>query len=234
MPQLDPESLRRRFSRLGRRLRDGIAAYAIRRSRRVDLIRLGSDYGGWTVPSSLLREESVCYCAGVGEDTSFDVALIERFGCEVFALDPTPKAVRHGEQVAASVELFHFLAVGLAASDGERHFYPPRDPGHASYSAENLQGTEDAIVAECWSPGTLMRKLGHDRIDLLKADIEGSEYEVLDALAVAGIHPLVICVEFHGSTGDTLRALRGLNRHGYALVRREGPNFTLVRDAVAT
>ena len=30
------------------------------------LERLGTDYGGWTVPVDLLNENSICYCVGVG------------------------------------------------------------------------------------------------------------------------------------------------------------------------
>jgi hypothetical protein len=46
---------------------------------RDDLVRLGSKYGGWIVPATLVRPDSVCYCVGVGEDISFDLALIERW-----------------------------------------------------------------------------------------------------------------------------------------------------------
>lgn len=42
-------------------------------------MRLGSKYGGWIVPATLVRPDSVCYCVGVGEDISFDLALIERW-----------------------------------------------------------------------------------------------------------------------------------------------------------
>ena len=59
-------------------------------ARRDDLVRLGTDYGGWWVPRDLLGPESVCFCAGVGTDVSFDVALIETFGCTVLGIDPTP------------------------------------------------------------------------------------------------------------------------------------------------
>ena len=216
--------------RLRRKARDFSIARAASIQERADLRRLGSSYGGWTIPTSLLSSESICYSAGVGEDATFDIALVERLGCDVFAFDPTPKAIRHGEQIAATVERFHFIAVGLAGSDGERRFYAPAKSAHASYSIDNLQRTGDSLVAECLSPATLMRRLGHDRIDLLKADIEGAEYEVLAALDAARIHPTVICMEFHGPTRTTVRALRRLGRIGYSLAHREGPNLTLTLD----
>lgn len=61
---------------------------ALRVRPRRDLVRLGSDYGGWTVPADLVESSWTCYSGGVGNDTTFDLAFIERFGCEVDAFDP--------------------------------------------------------------------------------------------------------------------------------------------------
>ena len=59
----------------------------------LELQRIGSEYGGWIVPTALLREDWICYCGGVGEDITFDLGLIERYGCTVHAFDPTPRAI---------------------------------------------------------------------------------------------------------------------------------------------
>ena len=53
---------------------------------------LGSDYGGWSVATTGLGPESVVYSFGVGEDISFDIALIKAFGMRVNAFDPTPRS----------------------------------------------------------------------------------------------------------------------------------------------
>ena len=52
---------------------------------------LGSDYGGWCICPENLTADSVVYSFGVGEDISFDLALIERFGLRVMLLIPTPE-----------------------------------------------------------------------------------------------------------------------------------------------
>ena len=41
------------------------------------------------------------HSGGVGEDASFDLGIIERFGCSVFAFDPTPRAIAFAEPIAA-------------------------------------------------------------------------------------------------------------------------------------
>ena len=46
----------------------------------------GSAYGGWNVAASQLNKDSIIYSFGVGEDISFDTSLIEKYGCNIFAL----------------------------------------------------------------------------------------------------------------------------------------------------
>ena len=44
--------------------------------------RLGTNYGGWYVPSCMdLNETSVVYSGGVGEDISFDLLLQNKYNC---------------------------------------------------------------------------------------------------------------------------------------------------------
>jgi hypothetical protein len=38
-------------------------------------ILCGSDYGGWWVPTADVKPDVVAYCAGAGEDITFDLAL---------------------------------------------------------------------------------------------------------------------------------------------------------------
>ena len=43
----------------------------------------------------------------------------------------------------------------------------------------------------------MMRDLGHDHLDVLKMDIEGAEYAVLDDMLQSDILPDQLLVEFH-------------------------------------
>ncbi len=196
---------------------------------RNDLVRLGSDYGGWWVPASLLDAMSVCYLAGVGEDVTFDLAVVGGFGCSVWAFDPTPRARAH----AASVDepRFHFLPLGLWSESSVMRFYAPMDPSHVSHSISNLQQTSEYFDADCRSVAQLMRELGHDRIDLLKLDIEGAEGPVLTAMLRDGVHPTVVCVEFDAEEAPwtTLGRIRDLKAEGYQLVHVENRNYVFVR-----
>jgi FkbM family methyltransferase len=203
-----------------------------KRNRAAGLVRLGSDLGGWWVPSTGLSRDSVCYCVGVGEDVTFDLALVDRFNCQVVSLDPTPKAVTYMSDLSTPREL-KFLPVGVAGSNREARFYSPRDPTHASFSISNLQQTTDFVLAPVRTLRSLMEELGHDRMDLLKLDIEGAEYEVPDSLHRDNIYPSTLCVEFDQphSAFDTWRAVRRLHSAGYETVSVDRFNFTFVHDS---
>lgn len=212
----------------GQHIRQRVALTRLRRALgptgSVDVVRLGSDYGGWVIPAELVTESSIVYSAGVGEDVSFDLALIARFGCHVWALDPTPRASAYAESVTE--ERFHFLPVGLWSADETRSFYGPRDPADVSYSTVSAHSS-DRFEARCLSVATLMRDLGHDRLDLLKLDIEGAEYDVLDSLG--HVSPACICVELHPLKPLT-EMVAAVRRLDYEVVHVDGWNVTLVQS----
>jgi FkbM family methyltransferase len=195
------------------------------------MVRLGSSYGGWWVPRSLLAADSVCYLAGVGEDVTFDLALIDAVGCEVWAIDPTPRAIAYAETVENPK--FHLLPLGIWSEDAELKFFEPSNPAHVSHSAVNAQGTERFFVASCRSIRTFMNDLGHDHVDLLKLDIEGAEVAVIEDILSNGPLPKVFCVEFDAPEPlrATLGRVRRLRAAGYEPTKVEGLNVTFVLQA---
>jgi FkbM family methyltransferase len=192
--------------------------------------RLGSELGGWWIPTTGIGRESVCYCIGVGDDASFDLELAERYGSTVISLDPTPKAVAYMRALDAPPSV-RFVAVGVGGSNREARFYTPSDPSNASYSMVNLYATEEFVTARVRTLASLMQEFGHTSLDLLKLDIEGAEIEVLESMDRDQIRPSVICVEFDQPRPivDTLRAIRRLRRHGYTVAKVDRLNFTFVR-----
>ncbi|HET7830819.1 MAG TPA: FkbM family methyltransferase [Candidatus Limnocylindrales bacterium] len=194
------------------------------------LEKIGSDYGGWIVPTALIDSDWVCYLAGVGEDITFDLALIERFRCAVFAFDPTPRAIAHVAATAADVPSFHFLPIGVWSEDTTLRFFAPRNPAHVSHSVVNLQRTSEFFEATVRSLPSVMAELGHARVDLLKLDIEGAEHEVVRSMVEAGIRPRVLCMEIDQPVRPIpfWRTVRRARRAGYRLVALDGWNLTFV------
>jgi hypothetical protein len=60
----------------------------------------------------------------------------------------------------------------------------------------NLQKTEEYLSLKVKRLSSLMKELGHPRLDLLKMDIEGAEYKVIESIIQDGIDIRVICVEY--------------------------------------
>ncbi|HYF62785.1 MAG TPA: FkbM family methyltransferase [Herpetosiphonaceae bacterium] len=186
---------------------------------RVPTERHGSAYGGWEIRPPL-NSDSVIYSFGVGEDISFDLALIERYGVTVHAFDPTPRSVAWVRQQRPPAG-FRLSACGLADYDGAATFFPPANPEHVSHTMLGRgDSAGEAISVPVRRLATLMAERGHDRIDLLKMDIEGAEYAVL--ADIAGLPIGQILVEFHHRFKDvgvarTRAAVALLRERGYRL-----------------
>ncbi len=216
-----------------------------RPARKVDALSecssLGSTYGGYTVKSNLLGPDSVVYSFGIGEDLSFDLALIERFGLTVHAFDPTPRAIAFTRGVASSNIVLH--EYGLLDRDGVVTFNPPKNPAHVSQSVLD-PSISDRITSvgstefEVRRLSTIAGDLGHGEIDVLKMDVEGAEYGVIDDLERNPMPIGQILLEFHhmlpgirvAQTERAIDQLRGLGFRPFA-VSDTGREWSFIHES---
>lgn len=184
--------------------------------------RHGSDSGGWWICPTGLNPSAVVYSVGIGTDITFDLSLMTAYGLAIHAFDPTPGSLAY----LASVPLpegFTCHQVGLAATDGSAAFLPPANPDYISHTLlPDGQTDARAITVEVRRLSTIMRELGHTAIDVLKMDIEGAEYDVLDDLLRERLPVRQILVEFHHRFTNvgverTRRAVANLNAAGYRI-----------------
>ncbi|QSJ17343.1 FkbM family methyltransferase [Nostoc sp. UHCC 0702] len=210
-------------------------------SSRNDLLHIGTGYGGWVVPKDLLQAESICYCVGCGEDITFDLGLIETFDCHVYAFDPTPRAIKHVREHAAHYDQYHFFDIGLWDQEEKLRFYAPKNLDHVSHSALNLQKTEEFFEAKVDRLANIMQKNGHTHIDLLKLDIEGAEYKVINSIIEDKLDIKILCIEYDeaGIPLDTnyknriKQSVASILDSGYSMVcaQNVGGNYTFVKHA---
>jgi len=159
--------------------------------------RFGSEYGGWDVITMSINIHSIVYSFGVGEDASFDTALIDKFNLTIHAFDPTPKSIEWVKRRAFS-NRFVMHEYGIAAFDGDVSFNPPENPDQVSYTLLDRPSTKaKAIIVPVKRLSTIMKELEHDQIDILKMDVEGAEYDVIQDISKSSIRPRQILVEFH-------------------------------------
>jgi FkbM family methyltransferase len=195
------------------------------------LIELGSEWGGWVVPADLIDDSWTCYCVGAGSDVSFDLALIKGYGARVRCLDPFHIFREQAERQAGGDPRFTFVEAALAATDGPLEMFGAEDPESGSLSAANLYETGRAVVKPGRTLPSLMAELGDDRADLLKLDIEGSEYDVLPTLDLPALGVRVLCIELHASrsVGEARRLLDSIRDQGYKIVNCKAPaSYTLM------
>lgn len=159
----------------------------------------GSAYGGWAILANSLTKDSRVISVGIGVDASFDLSLIGKYNCLVHAYDPTPIAV---QWVAANVHDRRFVLheFALAGSDGVLELYPPKGAGGDSASCVKYEHTaETPMRVPCRTLDSVLHELKFDRVDILKIDIEGAEYQVIHRSLADGSLEKVgqFLVEFH-------------------------------------
>ncbi len=205
------------------------------------VVYVGSAYGGYAIPAELVRG-GTGLSFGAGEDISFEVGLATELGATVHIYDPTPRAIDYcrrvisGQDAKEEGQLF-IHPYGVWSECKTERFYAPSDPEHVSHSIVNLQDTSDYFEAECLSPEEILRRLELERVSFVKLNIEGAEYEVVEAMFDRNIKPDVVCItldELHSPMdGDATGRLQSLVRRfiaeSYAPVSAGECKATLVR-----
>lgn len=181
----------------------------------------GNNYGGFFLYPNTINESSVIYSIGIGEDISFDNEIIDDFGCKVFAFDPTPKSVKWVERFALNKN-FIFKNIGIANQKGKKEFFLPKHKNHVSGSIHKIKTIDasDSIELNFDTLPNIMKLNGHNKIDVLKMDIEGSEYEVIEDIKNFSLNINQILVEFHphferDGKKKTIHAIKTLQNMGF-------------------
>jgi FkbM family methyltransferase len=199
----------------------------LRPDRPSDMVRLGSYYGGWWLPS-VSPSAGIAVCVGAGLDVTFDVEL-RRLGYTVYTLDPTPESVKYVRETSPELEL---VPVGIWTSDGTVQFLRDRADSE-SWSVEGgyrPYASDEAAAFPVMTIRSFMESVAAAHIGLLKLDIEGAEHLVLRSMLDDGVTPTVLCVEFDDSRIRTIvTTVRRLRRSGYVLLQMENFNFMFAR-----
>lgn len=181
------------------------------------LIDLGSSYGGWTIPGGLIEPSWTCYCVGIGGDISFDLELIRRYGVEVRAFDAVADYASMAAEQGSDEPRFSAHQAAIATSDGPIRMQVTHDQQSQSVSSAGLYESGDFVDVPGRTLPSLMAEFGDKRIDLLKLDIEGAEYEVLPTIDMHALGVKVFATQLHhtGSVGEARGLIAKLRKDGY-------------------
>jgi FkbM family methyltransferase len=181
------------------------------------LVDLGSAYGGWTVPGELIQPSWVCYSVGAGADITFDLELIHRYGVEVRAFDPVSEYIETAIEETDGEPRFSARQAAITTGDGPLWMQRTHDPQSRSVSSAGLYESSEFFELPGRTLPSLMAELGDERIDLLKLDIEGGEYEVIPTLDLRALGVHVFSTQLHhvGSVKGARKLIQTLSAHGY-------------------
>jgi FkbM family methyltransferase len=207
--------------------------------------RLGTKYGGWWLDGTQVRADPLLVDCGLGQDISFDIAFLERFGGSVIGIDPNPASLEWCRERCPKGMQTQDRAFWTRAG-AKLAFHLPRPQSELPKGADGVSGS--LLESHAYVAGGASREVtttsleqvladaGREDCDALKLDIEGAEYEVLNDLAARGLLGRVrqLMVEFHhGHTGyamaDTERTVQAVLGAGFQLVHVEGRNYSFRR-----
>jgi FkbM family methyltransferase len=161
----------------------------------------------WTFCPAGLHSKSVVFSGGVGNDLSFEHELVKEIGCNIILFDPTPTGVRTMERPENRIPQFKFMPVGLAGSCGSLRLSPPMHAEEGSwFSSSASEGLEVPVV----DFATMLAQNHQEHADLLKIDIEGAEYGVIEHILRKGLSVRQLLVEYHDGLIPGIRRTRSL------------------------
>jgi hypothetical protein len=165
--------------------------------------------GGYVGPPESIANNSVIFCFGLSRDWSFETELSAQVkGARIFAFDPTVNLKMFAAECFATLkQVFNFKS-DESLNRRARVF------GYRSKIVKNylisfrLQRNKhikkwikdkSSEIENCISIGEIFTKYGKNREVVLKIDIEGDEFEVLNELLTLGQMSAIrsLFIEFH-------------------------------------
>lgn len=195
---------------------------------KVDCKLVGEGDGAWSIPTDCLSEESLCYCFGVGEDISFDLGLSQLYQCQVYSFDPTPSSIKYIESCGRLPITFE--PWGIYHKDTLLSLFPQSKDSRVNLSTIYSHRGQKLCDIECYRLVSIMKMLGHSKVDLIKIDIEGAWPGVVEDIVSSGVAPRILCIEFDSPTSvvKVQKAMRLLKSVGLHCVSRLRDDYLFV------
>jgi len=186
----------------------------------------------WVVMPKLIPPGGIVISGGVGRDIEFEKELARRFGCAVHLFDPTPTGKKTMALPENAVPGIVYHETGLAGNPGSFDFAYPHDLVEGSFGLA-LADSRQTTRLECDSITNFMKLNGIEHCDLLKLDIEGFEYAVIDDLLGASMMIPQICIEYHHflpgiAIMTSFSQIRKLLRAGYRIAFKNKYEYLFV------
>lgn len=146
-----------------------------------------------------LNRNSIVFDVG-GYHGDFAAAIDKKYGCKIYIFEPVPEFYQGCVARFRGNENIICLNYGLSNADGylDIHLAENASSFSSPHAKGELQRVEIRSVVEC------IRQLGINRIDLMKINTEGGEFEVIPAMLDSGDVEKIqyLQVQFHNFVKD--------------------------------
>lgn len=171
-----------------------------------------------------IKKGGLIISGGIGYGADFELELYEKFNAEILVFDPTPVAKKTMSKNKKSP--LKYFPLGLSKHSGTiKLFFSKKDDYYYLGEGDEYKEFECKSVSE----------IANGRVvELLKMDIEGSEYGVIEDILEKNVKINQIILEFHHwikglSLLKTINAIRNLRKAGYVLVYKNIDDYTFVK-----
>lgn len=190
-------------------------------------------------------ERIIIVSAGIGDQINFELDILKKLSdkdVKLFAIDPTPKALQFLESVELP-ENFHVIPCALCGEDKKIQFALPSAEGWISGSGETLKKDErkleEVIEVDGKRLSTILKENNIQKVDLLKLDIEGSEFAALDNILSEKVDVKQMTIDLHHrSMVNNKNLLKNLikkfHKYGYKIcfVEKGNLNICCIKNAL--
>lgn len=223
-----------RIIRRGRRELKRIA-----RQRRLEELGLTYVHPNFLYHSDL-KSEGVAVDAGCSYEADFSQYMIQEHGLKAYGVDPTRKHRPALEKLEAHYKgHFTHLPLAISAQSGTLTFHESAENESGSLLDEHVNVQQDQITSyevESVTLKDLSERVGIDRIEILKLDLEGAEYALLEAVSAEELSPFKqVFIEFHHHAipeygiEDTARLVKRIESFGYKSYSLDDHNYIFFR-----
>ena len=136
------------------------------------------------------QKSSVIVDVGCGFDADFSMYMINKYGLRAIGIDPT---LRHKDSLSVLSEKmngrFSHELLAVSTVDGKILFNESEDNVSGSILSEHKNVSRDKIKkyeVESISLSKLPEHLGLSKIEYIKLDLEGAEYEIIKNIKASG------------------------------------------------
>ena len=200
--------------------------------------------GNYQIDLSLVNKGSTVISAGIGRFTKFDEFLIQRKNCKIIGIDPTELAEDYVSSKFSNEENFTFIKKALfPQSEKPITFFErkprligagPQNPVCESFMTPKFVNPKKQRPVDTISVDEILER--YENISILKMDIEGAEYPVIESLEKLEIPQLVLEFHFYNvgfkgliTENQHAQAIDKITQLGYQLRGKSGSNFTFTK-----